>query len=96
MILKAGKTLSPYPHVPANNQLLVLRDLGTPMKLAFAAHRNVTADQGVVQQRPVLVSFWALGLLIAAFAGGVPVDSVSEEASLGLQPLEASIGSLEA
>lgn len=36
--------------------------------------------QGFVQKRPILVSFWTLGLLIAAFAGGLPVDATSEEA----------------
>ncbi|CAK9067177.1 unnamed protein product [Durusdinium trenchii] len=50
----------------------------------------VATVKGVVEQRPVLVSFWALGLLIAAFAGGLPVDPVSQEAPLGtsteLQP----------
>ncbi|CAE7253151.1 CFDP1 [Symbiodinium natans] len=31
------------------------------------------ADLGIVVNRPVLVSFWVFGLLIAAFAGGLPV-----------------------
>ena len=37
-----------------------------------------------MQKRPILVSFWTLGLLIAAFAGGLPVDATSEEAFLGV------------
>eukprot|EP00435_Cladocopium_sp_Y103_P019770 s3598_g4.t2 len=36
--------------------------------------------QGFVQKRPVVVSFWLIGLLIAACAGGLPVDAASEEA----------------
>eukprot|EP00435_Cladocopium_sp_Y103_P020911 s3598_g5.t1 len=40
----------------------------------------VSAVKGFVQHRPVLASFWILGLLIAAFAGGLPVDATSEEA----------------
>lgn len=33
----------------------------------------------VAQQRPVLVSVWAFGLLLAAFAGGLPVDEAAKE-----------------
>eukprot|EP00439_Symbiodinium_sp_Y106_P039792 s1903_g4.t2 len=36
--------------------------------------------KGIVVNRPVLLSFWGFGLLIAAFAGGLPVDTVAEEA----------------
>eukprot|EP00913_Durusdinium_trenchii_P003072 g2840.t1 len=39
----------------------------------------VATVKGVVEQRPVLVSFWALGLLIAAFAGGLPVQMARAE-----------------
>lgn len=40
----------------------------------------VSTAQGLVMQRPVLVSFWVFGLLIAAFAGGLSVDATSKEA----------------
>eukprot|EP00747_Dinoflagellata_sp_TGD_P186257 gnl/TRDRNA2_/TRDRNA2_43190_c0_seq1.p1 gnl/TRDRNA2_/TRDRNA2_43190_c0~~gnl/TRDRNA2_/TRDRNA2_43190_c0_seq1.p1 ORF type:complete len:337 (+),score=60.41 gnl/TRDRNA2_/TRDRNA2_43190_c0_seq1:59-1012(+) len=40
----------------------------------------VKTASSVVRQRPVLVSAWAFGLFLAAFAGGMPVDEVSREA----------------
>ena len=48
--------------------------------------------QGFVQKRPVVVSFWLIGLLIAACAGGLPVDAVSEEAPLGFELLGSCCG----
>jgi len=42
-----------------------------------------------VTHRPILVSFWFFGLLLAAFAGGMPVDEASSEAySVMLQRAE--------
>mmetsp|Transcript_124369 Transcript_124369/g.265011 ORF Transcript_124369/g.265011 Transcript_124369/m.265011 type:complete len:306 (-) Transcript_124369:67-984(-) len=40
----------------------------------------VSTASSILKQRPVLVSFWAFGLLLAAFAGGLPVDEVAQEA----------------
>ena len=39
--------------------------------------------QGAVVRHPVLVSFWAVGLLIASLAGGLPVNTSQEEARRG-------------
>eukprot|EP00913_Durusdinium_trenchii_P025608 g24035.t1 len=46
-----------------------------------------TGALGVAKRRPVTVSLWALGLLLAAFAKGFAVDDVTAETfSLGLRP----------
>lgn len=39
----------------------------------------VSTVTSVVKNRPVTVSLWALGLLIAAFANGFPVDEATQE-----------------
>lgn len=36
--------------------------------------------QTTVQQHPVVVSLWVFGLLLVAFAGGLPVDDTAKEA----------------
>ncbi|CAJ1388635.1 unnamed protein product [Effrenium voratum] len=40
----------------------------------------VATVKGAVVRHPVLVSFWAVGLLIASLAGGLPVNTSQEEA----------------
>eukprot|EP00929_Paragymnodinium_shiwhaense_P006889 TRINITY_DN110842_c0_g1_i1.p1 TRINITY_DN110842_c0_g1~~TRINITY_DN110842_c0_g1_i1.p1 ORF type:complete len:317 (-),score=69.32 TRINITY_DN110842_c0_g1_i1:364-1314(-) len=49
----------------------------------------LTTAQGVVQRHPIVVGFWVFGLLIAGFAGGLPVDAAAHEAySLMFQQAE--------
>lgn len=40
----------------------------------------VNTVKSFATNRPILVSFWVFGLLLAAFAGGAPVDEASAEA----------------
>lgn len=40
----------------------------------------LTAAKTAVQRRPILLSVWAFGLFLAAFAGGLPVGDVAGEA----------------
>ncbi|CAK0820578.1 unnamed protein product [Prorocentrum cordatum] len=40
----------------------------------------LTTAKNAVQQRPALVAVWAVGLLLAALAGGLPVDDDAREA----------------
>lgn len=51
------------------------------MRPHLADLEPLAVAQDVALQRPVLLSFWLVGLLIAGFAGGLPVDAASEEAS---------------
>lgn len=48
-------------------------------ELDLVAFASVGAKK-FVQQRPILVSTWVFGLLLASLAGGFPVDEASQEA----------------
>jgi len=55
----------------------------------------VMGAQKFVQQRPILISVWVVGLLIASLAGGLPVDSASQEAYVMMRNHSEAIDSVE-